>query len=266
MRMRLTTTAISACMLVGSCATNEQNSSPNFTPVKVIDLGTLITEDVAQSVAGTAFLEANRINRLNVFEVIPWTVKLGEGEVSGSNSFYTLASHGGPHVDAPSHTGFGPAIDAYSVESFSGPLKVFDVRKFPKGRSISQQTFTNIDPGDVVLVYTAYTPPSNDVDYPETITLTLEAAEYLAQLPIRAYATDAYSVANLQDQSPVGSDDPAVQAIPIHHAFLSKGIPVFEQLFNVGETLKHDRMFFSGVPLKIQNGDGMIVRPVVFVY
>ena len=58
----------------------------------------------------------------------------------------------------------------------------------------------------------------------------------------------------------------AVRAIPIHHAFLSKGIPIFEQLFNVEETLSYERMFFSGVPLKIKNGDGMIVRPVVFVY
>ena len=65
---------------------------------------------------------------------------------------------------------------------------------------------------------------------------------------------------------PVGSTDPHVQALPIHHAFLSRGIPLYEQLFNVDQTLGHERMYFVGVPLNIKDGDGMIVRPVVFVY
>jgi kynurenine formamidase len=252
-------------LIISGCQ-NNHTTVPEFEPTHIIDLGALITEDLPQRVFGKAFLQANNLDRLNVFEVIPWTLEVGDGEVSGSNAFYTLANHGGPHVDAPSHTGFGPGIDAYSVESFSGPLKVFDVSGFPKGRSIPRETFTDIDPGDVVLIYTAYTPPSNDVDYPETITLTLDAAEYLAQIPVRAFATDAFSVATLQDQTAVESDDPAVRAIPIHHAFLSRGIPIFEQLFNVENTLGHDRMFFSGVPLNILDGDGMVVRPVVFVY
>jgi kynurenine formamidase len=30
--------------------------------------------------------------------------------------------------------------------------------------------------------------------------------------------------------------------------------------------LGNEKMFFVGVPLNIKGGDGMIVRPVVFVY
>ena len=52
----------------------------------------------------------------------------------------------------------------------------------------------------------------------------------------------------------------------IHHTFLSRTIPVYEQLFNVDKLLGKERMLFSGAPLNVKAGDGMIVRPLVFVY
>ena len=55
------------------------------------------------------------------------------GSVSVSNAYYTLFNHGGPHVDAPNHVGVGSGLDSYPVESFAGPVKVFDVRQFSKG-------------------------------------------------------------------------------------------------------------------------------------
>ncbi len=56
------------------------------------------------------------------------------------------------------------------------------------------------------------------------------------------------------------------RAVPIHDSFLSRGIPVYEQLFNVDQLLGKENLYFVGVPLNIRDGDGMIVRPVVFVY
>jgi len=49
-------------------------------------------------------------------------------------------------------------------------------------------------------------------------------------------------------------------------AFLSRGILAYEQLVNVGGLLGKERMYFVGVPLNAKDSDGMIVRPVVFVY
>ena len=69
-----------------------------------------------------------------------------------------------------------------------------------------------IEPGDVVLIYTNYAPPMDEESYPETVTITREAAEYLAEMPIRAFATDAYSVANVQQQAVVESADPTAQS------------------------------------------------------
>lgn len=255
-------------VLVSTSACTRQNaevqSAPAFQPLEVIDLGALITEDLPQRVWGKAQLAVNGLDRPNSFEVVEWTF----GEVEGSNAFYTLANHGGPHVDAPNHVGLGPGVDAYPIESFSGPLKVVDVRDFPPGRTVPREAFTgaSIVAGDVVAIYTGYTPPSTDGEAPVTIALLPDAAEYLAEIPVRAFATDAWSVANIQDQTPVMSDDPVAQAVPIHHSFLSRGIPIYEQLFNLDKTLDKDRMYFVGVPLNIRDGDGMVVRPVVLVY
>ncbi len=70
----------------------------------------------------------------------------------------------------------------------------------------------------------------------------------------------------MTDQAPIISDDPIKRIIPGHHAFLSRGIPVYEQLVNVDKLVDLKNMYFVGVPLNIEMGDGMIVRPVVLVY
>ena len=260
--------AILALVLPASCNSSTSDRAPDFAPTEVIDLGTPVTEDINQRIAGKAFLSLNGTDRPNQFEVIAWTVEIGGGSVSGSNSFYTLANHGGPHVDAPNHVGLAGGIDSYSIGAFSGPLKVFDVSDYPAGFSVPKTVFDGqgIDSGDVVMIFTDYQPPQDDESLPETVTLTRDASEYLASIPVRAFATDAFSIESLQDQAQVESSDLTAQVIPIHHSFLSRGIPVYEQLFNVESLLDKERMFFVGVPTNIRDGDGMIVRPVVFVY
>ncbi len=257
-----------ALILLASCNSSTSSRSPDFAPTEVIDLGAQITEDINRQIAGRAFLSLNGTNRPNQFDVITWTVEIGGGSVSGSNSFFTLANHGGPHVDAPNHVGLEGGIDSYSADAFSGPLKVFDVSDYPTGFSIPKTVFDGqgIEPGDVVMIYTDYKPPQDDESLPESVTLTRDASEYLASIPVRAFATDAFSVESLQDQAEVESNNLTAQVIPIHHSFLSRGIPVYEQLFNVKSLLDKKRMFFVGVPANIRDGDGMIVRPVVFVY
>jgi len=74
------------------------------------------------------------------------------------------------------------------------------------------------------------------------------------------------NVESLQDSSRVEADTATERGIPIHYAFLSRGIPIYEQLFSVDKLLDKENMYFVGVPLNIRGGDGMIVRPVVFVY
>ena len=242
-----------------SCSTPDPSANRDleFTPSAVIDLGAVVTEDLPERVWGKALLQEFGFTRSNAFDVVTWELPMEGGTVSGSNAYYTLFNHGGPHVDAPSHMGLGGGLDSYPIEAFSGPAKVFDVSGYANGRSIPVDVFQgHVEAGDVVLVYSGYTPPQTDEEHPQVITLTNEAAEFLATTPVRAYGTDSFSVESLDD----------LRLPSIHHAFLSRGIPIYEELFNVVELLNKGNMFFVGAPVNIKDGDGMIVRPVVFVY
>jgi kynurenine formamidase len=223
--------------LLASCtAPRPPEEKARFTPSEVIDLGALVTKDLPEQLWGKAFLDQMGFDRPNSFDVIEWTFPMEGGDVSGSNAYYTLFNHGGPHVDAPNHFGAGDGIDSYPVESFSGRAKVFDVSSYVHGRSVPASVFEgNVEVDDIVLIFTDYAPPANDDELPELITLTSEAAEYLANLPVKAYGTDAFSVEALDDLSMPS----------IHHSFLSRGIPVYEQLFNVERLLGKSEMFFS---------------------
>ena len=227
-------TIVALVMSLAGC-TSTPPSSFNIESKEVIDLGALVTADLPERVWRKGFLAENGFDRPNSFEVIHQESEVEGGSVSVSNAYYTLFNHGGPHVDAPNHVGLEGGIDSYPVEAFE-----------------SQSVLL----GDVVLIYTAYTPPETDDAFPETVTLTPEAAEYLANVPVRAYGTDAWSVGNLQ-AAPADGDTDTSRLIPIHHAFLSRGIPAYEELFNVDTLLGKENMFFVGVPLNIENGDGI---------
>lgn len=246
------------CILALSCSTPADDASARrFTPSEVIDLGALVTEDLPQRFWGKGFMTSQGFTRENSFEVVNWTMPAEGGTVSGSNAYYTLFNHGGPHIDAPSHMGVGGGVDSYSLEAFSGPVKIFDASSYPVGRSIPAPVFQGrVEAGDIVLVFTRYVAPQSDEAVPQVRTLTEEAAEFLATVPVRAYGTDAWGIESLANTK-----------LPlIHHSFLSRGIPVYEELLNLERLLGRERMFFVGVPLNIRGGDGMIVRPVVFVY
>lgn len=268
MRLIVIAAMTGAIVLTACEGPNERyvNGAPQ--PREVIDLGTLVTEDLPERVWGKALLAANTFTEPNSFEVLAWEQQLSGGTISGSNSYFTLFNHGGPHVDAPNHIGFEGGIDSYPVEVFSGSARVFDVSDYATGRTVGVDFFSNkgIRHNDIVLMYTGYNPPQDDESYPEVITLTREAAEFLADIPIRAIGTDAQSFYTYHDKRPVEADTVLGRVAPIHEVFLSQGIPIYEQLFNLDQLLGKENLFFTGVPLNIIDGDGMVVRPIVFAY
>lgn len=264
----MTPRIILAALLGGSllaCGQSDRTTPAGVPqPKEIIDLGALVTEDLPQRFWGKKLMTDFGFTESNSFNVIPWEF----GPVSGTDAYYTLFNHAGPHVDAPNHMGLGGGLDSYSIESFAGPLKVLDFSDLPVGRSITQEMVEDrgIEPGDIVVIYTGFTPPRSDSEVPETIALMYEAAEYLANIPVRAFGTDSFSVWSMTDKTPVNAESEVARAFPTHHAFLSRGIAIYEQLVNVERLLGKERMYFVGAPLNIQDGDGMGVRPVVLVY
>jgi kynurenine formamidase len=254
-----------AVLISFGCSQSEVPTISAFPhPKEVIDLGALVTEDLPERVWGKGFMAQMQFTESNTFSVISWDF----GPISGSNAYYKIFNHGGPHVDAPNHMGLGLGLDSYAIESFIGPVRIIDASHLPAGRNVTQEMLQDqdIEQGDIVLMYTDYVPPQTESALPESITLNFEASEYLANIPIRAFGTDAFAVDSLTDESPVVADSEVARTMPVHYSFLSRGIPAYEQLMNVDQLLGKSNLFFVGVPLNIVNGDGMIVRPVVFVY
>ncbi|WP_242083533.1 cyclase family protein [Aestuariivivens sediminis] len=254
-----------AFAIICACTTKKSDEF-KYNPKEIIDLGTVVTEDLPEKIWGKALMNQLGFEKNNEFDIREWEFKTKDGKVTGSNAYYTLFNHGGPHIDAPNHIDVGGGLDSYSIDNFIGPLKVFDVSKFSNGRTITKEIFQDkVIPGDVVLIFTGYSPPKSKDELPTTITLTYKASEYLAKLPIRAFGTDALSVASLTDTTSVVAETDIIRAAPIHHSFLSRGIPVYEQLFNIEQLLDKSNMIFCGVPINIKNGDGILVRPVAIV-
>jgi kynurenine formamidase len=261
-RTRSLLTTVSLAALACAPATEQ---AP-FIPEEVIDLGALVTPDLPERVWGPGLLAAMGFERQNEVEVVPWMFESGEDRVTGQNSYLTLFNHGGPHVDAPNHMGLPGGVDTYSIESFAGPLKVFDVRGEQPGWTVGREYFEGtVEPGDIVLIYTGYEPPPGD-DFPVVTALSRGAAEYLAQLPVRAFGTDGFSVDSPQGVGPIDAATQVGRMAPVHDSFLSRGIPAYEQLFNLDRLLDRRRLYFVGVPLNIESGDAMIVRPVAIAY
>ena len=257
--------ALLAPLLVFGCVQSDRHTESALPkPDEIVDLGALVTEDLPERVWGKGFMTQMGFTESNTFDVISWDF----GPISGSNAYYRIFNHGGPHVDAPNHVGMGLGIDSYPIESFIGPARVIDMSHLPAGRSVTKEMLEDqdIDAGDIVLMYTDYVPPQTESALPESITLNFEASEYLANIPIRAFGTDAFAVDSLTDERPVVADSAAARTMPAHYSFLTRSIPAYEQLMNMDRLLGKRDLYFVGVPLNIANGDGMIVRPVVFIF
>jgi arylformamidase len=265
-RIVISTGLLSVLLLTSGCSTQPQGYGGYIpVPTEIVDLGVLVTEDLPQLISPTRVTQHLGLSSWNEFKVSTW--EFAQGAVSGQNSYLSFVNHfSGPHVDAPIHIGVGGGIDRFPVEAFAGPVKVIDVSGFPIGRSVTTNVFEgrNVQPGGVVLIYTAHTYPKKG-EGNETTSLTHEAAEYLAMLPVRAFGTDASSVF-AADQSEVLADTAIARAVPVHHAFLSRGIPIYEQLFNLDRLLDKKSMYFVGPPINVKGVDGMLARPYVLVY
>jgi kynurenine formamidase len=249
-----------------SCQQNQKDEINLLVPTEIIDLGVLVTEDLPYQLWGKGLMDAFGFEKANHFDVREWAFDYEDGKLTGSNAYYTLFNHGGPHIDAPSHLDLGGGLNTYKIEQFVGTLKVFDVSDYPNGRTVPIEVFEDkVKPGDVVMIYTNYIPLKSEAIPPELTTLSFEAAEYLANLPIGAFATDAWSV-GANGPVPLNAENVTQREGPIHYAFLSRSIPIYEALTNVDKLLTKENMLFVGPPLNIEDGDGMNVRPVVLVY
>lgn len=251
------------CFLLASCSEDAHES-----PERIVDLSPTITEDLPVRMIGHALLSGLGARDSTRFERIE-----GDESLYYLDSYITLFNHAGPHADAPLHLiPDGKAIDQLGLDNFFGPARVLDYSSLARADTVSVAELQehSIQPGEIVILYVGYEVPADPDELPVYPVLSPAAAEYLAALPIKAFATDVPGVDDvprfmaLWDQGVTG----LANLLPVHHAFLSREIPVIEQLVNLDAILGEDEVVFVGFPLKVaaKAGDAGVMRSAALVY
>jgi len=265
----LVTCFLSTILILSSCQTEQQlagdDSWPPL-PQKIIDLSPVITEDLPVRIWGHKLLSDFGFRDTNEFEYV-----ITENPFYVMNSYWTLFNHGGAHLDAPNHMERGAkSIDEIPLDEMIGLARLLDFRSKPRDEAISLEEIrqTGIRAGEIAMLMVGYTPPGGDDELPSYSYLSQEAAEYLATLPVKAFATDAFSVesvARMYEAMAEGVTGYEGMA-PLHRTFLTREIPVFEALENLEELVGLGDFVFVGFPLKVKGSDGSPIRAAALIY
>lgn len=248
------------------CAPTEAPEPALRMPREIVDLSPTIGEDFPTAAIGEKAIAAFGMSPRTTFEV-----KVIEEPFYMGESVYSLSNHVGPHHDPPSHLiKGGKSSDQIPLERFYGRAKIFDFRAKPKDEPLTRADFENrgIERGDIVLVVVGYQAPTSPEEFPSYAYLSGEAAEYLAEIPIKAFASDMPSLGSMKgymkllEQGMTGSEN----ICPEHIAFLSREIPNIEGLVNLESLVGEEEIVFVGFPLKVQDGNGAPMRAAALVY
>ena len=165
-----------------------------------------------------------------------------------------MSSHDGTHLDSPRHfIPGGPTIDTMSLETTVGPCRVIEI-KDEKSVTVKELEPYNIKAGERILFKTRNSPVvwSKRQWDGKFVTLSLEAARYLAGKNIRLVGIDYISLA---------SADPPENIGWVHEEFLKKGIYILEALNLAG--VKPGDYDLVCLPLRIEKGDAGPCRAAI---
>jgi arylformamidase len=156
-----------------------------------------------------------------------------------------LGTHGGTHVDPPSHfVAGGATIDQVDLGALNGPCTVVEIP--PHVKRIDAASLPSLPTGvERVLFRTSNSArwATSLRFFPDYAALEADAAALLRKRGVRLVGVDALSVEN----------DPTLR-FPVHHELLSHGVLVLEGLLlgpaKAGPAVLHC------LPLKVAAGDG----------
>jgi kynurenine formamidase len=165
----------------------------------------------------------------------------------------TLTTHTGTHLDAPAHLiPGGKTLDQFPISHFHGTARVVDCRAV-SGEilvchlgplALLQQT-------EFILILTGWDRFWGQERYFSGYpVLSLEAAAWLAQLPIKGIGVDTPSL-----------DPPAATHLPRHHAFLGRERLIIENLAHL-DAIPGRACQLSCLPLAITAADGAPARVI----
>lgn len=167
----------------------------------------------------------------------------------------TLTTHTGTHVDAPAHLiPGGRSLEQFPVSHLHGRARVVDCRQVPGEITLAHlQPLSRLQEAEFILILSGWDRywghASYFTGYP---LLSMEAAVWLAQLPIQGIGLDAPSL-----------DSPAASDFPRHHAFLARNRLIIENLTHL-DAIPDQACHLYCLPLAIA-ADGAPARVIAVV-
>ncbi len=182
----------------------------------------------------------------------------------------TLLSHAGAHLDAPGRLlRNGALADQVPLGRLFGPARLWDVRWHDRHSPLQITDLSQlpaVQPGEILLLFTGYTPPAPD-DWPVYTWLSPQAASWLAQQHIRALATDMPSIDSFQEGTQLlERNRPPEEVWAAHIPFLEAGIPIVEGLVHLDALEGESHIVFVGFPLAVPERSGAPMRAAALVY
>lgn len=169
-----------------------------------------------------------------------------------------LYSHAGTHLDAPAHSiEGGGTIESLDLQKCIGPALVIDMSHKGKDSLLSIADFEpfaeRIQAGSRLLVRTDWDLHADLPDYRDSFPrISLELAEWLTKRQIWLLGLETPSIASLTDKG---------EMIAVHQMMLQEEIVIVESLSRLRD-LEQDEVYFVGLPLKIDKGDGSPIRAI----
>lgn len=170
---------------------------------------------------------------------------------------YTMTTHVGTHVDAPSHfIADGLSIDEIPLDKFMGEGMVLKLNKEP----LSLITIDDLLPyeheikeGDILVLHTGWDQLYGEESYHDHPYLSEDCAKWLVSKKIKALGVDFTT-----PDCPI-KKRPSDFNWPVHHILLGNHILVIEHLTNLS-LLDNQRVFINASPIIIKGADGAPAR------
>ena len=166
----------------------------------------------------------------------------------------SITSHDGTHIDSPLHfIPGGTTIDIMPIETTVGPARVIGIKN-DKEVTVEELESYNIQAGERILFKTKNSGKvyATQQYKGEFVTISPEAAKYLASKKIRLVGMDYLTIAG---------GDPMENVGIVHTAFLSNGIFIIEGL-NLDGVEPGDYELVC-LPLRLERGDAGPCRAVI---
>ena len=168
-----------------------------------------------------------------------------------------MVVHAGTHIDSPRHYYLdGPAFEDIPLERLHGPGVVWSIPCEPNEVVALDRLLVaspQLHEGDILAIDTGWDKRFGTPEYDCHPSLSVEAAQWLAERNIKLFACDFATPDLVYALRPKGFD------WPVHRALLSRGILICEHLRGHGE-MAGQRVEFMFNALNIAESDGAPVR------